>query len=309
MKLITCTLTLLWSLTTASQALVVVGHDPLQHDRFGSGFPSAPVPNTDPSFVGNGYDLSGIGWSPGNIRQSITMISDEYFVRATHFPAEATINFFSPTLYAANPSNPAAAIVSYAVGNNSYMQGGAISPITGEPGDFMIGKLASPLDPAHGIAYYPILGLNDFSDYIGLPMLVYGHGGTISETPGAQTTNHRLGTNTIDGFAVGDLNGNLVADSILLAYDRDLSPVGEASLEGWDSGGPSFVSWFGRLALVGVHSAINDVDGVFTSYDNFIPVYLDQMETAAIEFEVVPEPSRLMLLMVAFISLGWRRRR
>ena len=38
------------------------GYSDADNNRFASGYPNNPVPNTSPSFIGAGYDWSGVGW-------------------------------------------------------------------------------------------------------------------------------------------------------------------------------------------------------------------------------------------------------
>jgi len=298
------TLLALLTVSTAN-GLTIVGYDPATNDRFASGYPSAPVPNTSASFIGAGLDFSGVGWNPLLVTQSFAMISDQYFVFANHYQPGSTMSFLSPTLLAANPGNPAAAVVSATVSatyrtNFVTIIGGQY--FYGEQGDFSIGKLSTPLDHALGISSYPILLLSSLGDYVGLPTLMYGHNGTGSST--------RLGTNTIDGYYNYDLSGNNIIDTNSIYMDYDTGFTGEALLQGGDSGSPTFVNWYGSLALVGTHSATgSDANGVSYSFDNFIPLHLAQMAALGIDFSVVPEPSRVMLLLLGACALLRRRHR
>ena len=79
--------------------------------------------------------------------------------------------------------------------------------------------------------------------------------------------------------------------------------------EGGDSSSPTFIPWHGSLALVGTHSVTGTISGTPYSIDNFIPIYLDQMDTFGIEFSVVPEPSRFLLLLLGACALLRRRHR
>lgn len=279
--------------------VTIIGHNSAQFDRFSSGYSSAPVPNASPLFIGASYDLSGVGWSDANPMQSITMINDQYFMGAAHFMPSpgSTIKFYSPAL---------AAVVSYTV-DNFLFQAGPIPTLTFAQGDLAIRRLTTVINPAHGIASYPILDLASTNDYLGLPLLVYGHGGAVTNSP-------RLGTNTLNGFYTIDLNNNTIDDSFDFSYDYNTvtGPVGETYLQGGDSGSPTFASWNGQLALVGTHSAIgkiNDDDPYFSSFDNFAAIYLDQIAAANISFTSVPEPSRTLLLLIALCSLVFIRRR
>ena len=218
------------------------------------------------------------------------MISDQYFVYANHYAPGSSSSFYSPI---------SSSVVTYSVSASSFEP---VSPITGKPSDLRIGKLATPLNSTDGIAHYAILDLNSYADYLNLPVLIYGHGPTTTDSP-------RIGVNKIDSFYSVDLNNDGFDDSIDFGYKSYGGATGEAMLEGGDSGSPSFVAWFGQLALVGTHSAIGSVDSVDYSFDNFIPSYLDQIISAGIDFETVPEPSRMLLMVIGLVPMIWNRQR
>ena len=96
---------------TMASALTIVGYDSATNDRFSSGYPGNPVVNSSVSFLGAGYDLSGVGWNPANVTQSFAMISDQYFVYSNHYGPGSTLDFYSPTQ---------GTVVSYAVSATSY---------------------------------------------------------------------------------------------------------------------------------------------------------------------------------------------
>ena len=298
MSLRATSLALMLACATA-QALTVVGYNAAVNNRFASGYPTAPVPNSSGSFIGAGMDWSGVGWDAGLSTRSVTMISDQYFVFAAHYAPGSTIKFLSPTLLAANPGNPAAAVVSYTVQSRTQL----VSPISGMAGDFSIGKLTTPLNPAHGIAQYPILELDSLSAYIDLPVLMYGHNDL--------TTNSTIiGANTISAFYHYNLHGgDSLDDTFAAGYSFQPASPGDSQFEGGDSGSPTFAFYQGRLALVGTHSAITTISGTQWSFDNFIPVYLDQLSLLNVAFTTVPEPSRMVLLMLGVLSVMRRRSR
>jgi hypothetical protein len=287
-------------LTCASaQALTIVGYDANTNNRFASGYPTAPVPNSSLSFLGAGMDWSGVGWDAGLSTRSVTMISDQHFVFAAHYAPSTTIRFLSPTLLAANPGNPAAAIVSYTVQSTTQL----VSPISGMPGDFSIGKLTTPLNAGHGIATYPVLAFDSLTDYVGLQVLMYGHND-------ATTNSTIIGTNTINSFFHYNLHGgDGINDTFAAGYTFEPASPGDSQFEGGDSGSPTFAFYQGRLALVGTHSAIANISGTQWSFDNFIPVYLDQLQALNVAFTTVPEPSRMLLMIVGGLWVLRRRRR
>jgi hypothetical protein len=279
---IIATLGFVTGLASAVHAITIQGYSALQHDRFASGWATTPVPNTSTSFVGSGYDWSGVGWDATTLNRNIAMISPQYFVFAHHYQPGGTINFYSPA---------SSSVVSYSwtpvTGTTRFRFD---HPTTGQAGDFAIGKLATPLNPAHGIAYYPILDLPTLASYVGLPLFSYGFGGT---------SGPRIGTDTIDGFANLDLyappstspvpGGDGTADTFTV-YHTDKGNPGNTRYQVGDSSGPLFVPWNGSLAIVGTHSAIGtDTSGTFYNFDNFIPAYLNRMTELGITFTTVPE--------------------
>ncbi|MEM6884924.1 MAG: hypothetical protein AAF571_07815 [Verrucomicrobiota bacterium] len=72
--------------TSASYSSVV-------NDRFLSGYPSAPVRNTNGSFIGLGYEWSGVTWQPETTTspfnpgasKSFGLISPKHHLIARHF--------------------------------------------------------------------------------------------------------------------------------------------------------------------------------------------------------------------------------
>jgi hypothetical protein len=271
----------------AAQALTIVDYDPATHDRFASGYAGSPVANTSVSFLGNGYDLSGVGWNPDLTTQSFAMISDQYFVYSNHYAPGTTMSFLSPTL---------GTVVSYGVSATTYH-----FTFNGEVSDFAIGKLDTALDPTLGITSYAILDLNLPSDYMGLTALIYGHG----------ANGPRLGANTVDLLAPYTFPGGTATNSYGIGYSFNPALPGDSLFEAGDSSGPTFIPWFGTLALVGTHSVTGTIDPDPTEYsvDNLIAAYTDQMTSQGIDFASVPEPSRWLLLLTGACALLCRRHR
>ncbi|MGV3664430.1 MAG: PEP-CTERM sorting domain-containing protein [Prosthecobacter sp.] len=267
---------------TAASALTIVGHDPAVNNRFDSGYPTTPVENTSLAFLGNGFDLSGVGWSSTDSTRSFAMISDQYFVYAAHHAPTGTMNFL----------NSSGQVVSYTV------SGGYQFTYNGQVSDFAVGMLSTPLNPADGIATYPILDLTQATDYLGLDVLIYGHG---SGGP-------RLGANVADvvlPYALFSSQNNNYG----IGYSYNSSQAGDSVFEGGDSSSPTFVNWYGQLALVGVHSAVGTIGPTTYSIDNLIAAYTDQMTAQSIGFTAVPEPARGLLMLLGACALLRRRQR
>ncbi|WP_395746371.1 PEP-CTERM sorting domain-containing protein [Prosthecobacter sp.] len=277
--------TLLLLSAPAARALTIVGYDAATNDRFSSGYPDSPVVNGSASFLGAGYDLSGVGWNPANVTQSFAMISDQYFVYSGHYGPGSTMDFYSPAL---------GTVVSYGVSATSYH-----FTYNGQTSDFSVGMLTSAIDPADGIASYPVLDLPTIQDYLGLPVLLYGHGGG----------SPRLGANVVDAYGAYDLSGDTIADNYGIGYSYHSNQQGDSMFEGGDSSSPTFVPWHGSLALLGTHSGTTTIGGVPYSIDTFMPLYLDDMTADGIDFSAVPEPSRALLLLLGACTLLRRRHR
>lgn len=291
-------------LPQVADALIINGENAEDNYRFESGYPGTPVPNTSPNFVAAGYDLSGVGWGTNSF-QSFTMISDQYFVFATHHPPpNSSIFFYSPA------DN---AVVSYTIDTTFSL---ALEYPLQAPGnhlksDLSIGRLTTTIDPADDIAFYPILDLPTSGDYLGQDLLVYGWSAAV----GTGVIEGLGGVNlywdaTTPGIASDDVlntvtNFDALNDTFVMSYTQGAG-AGEALLQGGDSGSPSFVVWNGSLALVGVHSAVSGS----TNYDVFIPAYLTQLSDEGIPISTVPEPTTLLLLGCAgFVTLAARRGR
>jgi len=273
------------------QALVILGYDADRHDRFESGWSAAPVPNSSANFIGKDYDWSGVGWEKNAPNRIVAMISSQHFVYATHVTLLGTLSFYSPAL---------GSVVDYTWSDVRTVLN---DPWTGEASDFAIGELDEPLDPAHGIATYPIFDLGlDTDNYVGLSLFTYGRA--------SGATRPCIGIDTAAGFRHWDLSENGTEDTYTIYHTY---PNGNDStyFTSGDSGGPLFVSHQGQLAILGTHSYVEEETGIWSSYDNFIPVYLDQMRDEDIPFTTVPEPEAtavVVLLAAAVTRLATRRR-
>lgn len=278
-------------------ALIIDGlPDPVFNERFTAGFPGAPVANASPGFLGAGLDFSGVGWLTGNAQFGLTLISAQHFVITTHTkPAPgSSVSFL----------NQAGVVKTYSVAS-TYV----VTHATGVNTDITIGRLAAPIAAEDLITSYPILGLDSFTAYLDLPLLVYGRNG-------------RVGQNTLDAFYLADMlpfatpnnpnGGDGTADSVL--FSTDLDPVaGQSQGELGDSGSPTFYVAGNTLALVGIHSAINTLPALDLTYDSFIPSYAEQIDgRLALDgyaLQQIPEPATAAAMFgLAALAVSLRRR-
>jgi hypothetical protein len=268
-------------------AMVVVDYDADLHDRF----------NNSGSFIGADFDWSGVGQTDSG--RWVTMISDQYFVSATHYtPANGqTVRFYH--------SNDGAGGFEDLIVDDTFGM-----PLMTAQGvsDIWIGRLTGPISNA--VTFY------DIFDVGGAPESLEGVSiWNVGASGGTTFASFRVGTNVYDltplvnpyDLGVDERSVSVVNGwSATLTYN-EASP-NDTYYQGGDSGAPSFVVVDGVLQLVGVHSATADAppvglsDGDF-SLDSLLSPYREEI-TALLT--PVPEPGSLALILVAGMAL-WRR--
>ena len=235
-------------------ALDVTGYSPTVNDRFTGGFPTNPVPNTDPSFVGAGYDWSGVGWSTtiyaASSYKGLGLLSPLHFLTAQHYEngglltQGVTVRGKDGTL--ASGTNTGIDNLGYGI---VVTNGGVTAP------DLAIGTLAAQITAPSNMARNAVLDLNSssasptYANYTGLSALVYGRGAVTNGSPRA-------------GTAIIDMAGTATADpksSIALTLRSGTPSV--QLVEG-DSGSPFLVGWTNpnggeELTVIGLNSAVS----------------------------------------------------
>jgi len=225
-----------------TDALQVVNYIPSHSDRFSSGYPASPVANTDPAFLGRGYDFSGVGWLAGSENRSYALLSPRHYLYSSHYPAGVgtTIQF--------SPADRQ--VKGYVVGEQS----GWIL------GDFAVGTFAAPIPAADNVHPSTILFKGySFASYAGSSLLLYGHPA-------------RVGTNRM-GAAVVQFPGDT---GTYYDYKYDATPD-QGQLISGDSGSPTFIVGVtpGVMYLSGAHYAnYNDGSG---GVDTMLPLMLNTL--------------------------------
>ena len=254
-RLIVCVLLYGCLIALPVRGLVIRGYDPARHERFVSGFPGSPVVNNN--FHAAFYDFSGVGWHSADPNLGCTLISPSHFVGANHVKPGigATVTFYARD----------GVLRSFTVANQYNVTNAA-----GENTDLFIGELNRPVTPCDNITFYPILNLASEGAYVGKDLLVYGKTG-------------RVGKATISAFQDfgGDpLTGGAGVNSTRVysfIYVNAFGSPDDCHAEGGDSGSPSFVGMDGELFVVGVRGAIITTGLGVTTFDTFVPHYLDQI--------------------------------
>jgi hypothetical protein len=305
----------LLAVTAPAPAGVIVGYDPASpashatYDRFVSGFPTAPVANQSPLFVGAGVGLTGVGWRTDAPQFGVTLITPQHFLAAAHVGVGGRVSF----------TNGAGAVFAFDVSSTTRLPtmftgpGGETQTL---PSDLLLGTLTSPVPAGTGIRPVPIAGVSA-AGVIDSALLVYGQNTAYSPEPG--NPNPHLGTNVADGVTLASFDGFASEATQVLLYDYTPGAPGEIYLIGGDSGSPAFVRVGGQLALVGVHYGVTnpttDPRPGDVSASTFVPAYIEELRraTAGSGFSItvleVPEPGTLGVALALAVTLRLTRAR
>ena len=131
-------------------ALDITGYDATTNDRFASGFPTVPVNNSSPTFVGADYDWSGVGWSTTTAAASsykgFGFLSPQHYLVARHYGGSTAVRLLESD----------GTVVEGTQQSVSNLGFGA--PLNGNP-DLSIGTLTAPLSTMAHVARYAVLDL------------------------------------------------------------------------------------------------------------------------------------------------------
>jgi hypothetical protein len=237
-----------------ARALDVVGYTSAANDRFASGFPTAPVPNTSGSFIGLDYDWSGVGWSGADGTKGFGFVSPRHYLVATHYGGAATIRLRSSDGTLLTGTQQGVAQTGFG------LTSGALLP---NP-DLSLGTLTAPLADFRNVARYAVLDLNassstdSLANYTNQPLIVYGRGVNGSSSP-------RVANSSIDSASStayqNPNNGYMITKTTTY------------TLQGGDSGSPAFITWTNpnggsELTIIGNNAAVDTTNG--NNLQNFI---------------------------------------
>ena len=234
-------------------ALDVTGYAPTVNDRFSSGFPLAPVPNTSGSFVGQAYDWSGVAWSTtiyaASSYKGFAMLSPRHFLTAQHYENGGLLTS------AVRLRTNAGTIVSQ---TNQGIDNLGYGPVFTNQGvtapDLALGTLAASIAAPSAVARYGVLDLypssssTQYSLYNNLPVVAYGRGATTNGSPRAAAT-----TVNQTGFIT------TATQTVILTLTTG---AGSVQLVEGDSGSPLLTGWTNpnggqELAVLGLNSAVD----------------------------------------------------
>jgi len=234
MKLTGAVFGMLIVLSESVCGISITGYTAANNNRFSSGFPSSPNPNTSVNFVGADYDWSGVAWSTttflsGNWYKGFSMLSPKHFLSAQHFEygserttgvrildKNGTVRTESSS---SSPSNLGYGISLTRFSNTNY--------------DLAISELDGPIAPPGTFARYAVLDLhnssasNTFSNYDSIGVLLYGRSSSTNGSP-------RVAESTIKDAGIVNSDAN----QTVFLTDRT-----EVRLESGDSGSRAFHGW------------------------------------------------------------------
>jgi hypothetical protein len=288
-----------------------------------SGYPTAPVPNTSPSFIGLPYDLSGIGWRDSVPNESISLVSPRHFIGDFHvgYQVGEKLDFFDPVANVVRQYTvQKLQRMNTTVGAQTLPSDVVLGTITADP----TGATSVPIPASDHINFFPVVTAAG----VGSPMLNYGQ----NPAYGAGNLTH-LGRNNITAIDTVTLTPNSPPNppqdlTMSATYDWTPSNPGEFYLIGLDSGGPSFIP-FGsnQIALLGGHLGVsnpttNPQPGDL-SVDTYLPFYIAQIDSFmaqdtdathpngySLTLAAVPEPGTFALVgLAAAAFVAVRRRR
>ncbi len=264
------------------------------YDRFIVGtYPGTPIAN--PTFIGASLNLSAIGWDAAAPTRSITLVSPQYFLGASHFlPAAGSMLRFFGT----DQSLYSATVDSYTTLTYTGSSGAQASDLTLGRLSFALSAAVTPMP-----IFYPgptdVSNPASFNQYAGVTLLNYGF-------------TARMGVNAIDGFTEYGFGGP--KSNIGLVYSQGAG-AGETLLESGDSGSPTLGFLNGSYGLIGTHSGVDTAHAIsvdafvgYTPYVNQINAILAN-DGQALTFAGVPEPTMIFLGLALLGMCGAQRTR
>ena len=278
LALLAASAALLAMLATPAAALTINGYSTADNSRFVSGYPNAPVSNTSSSFLGAGYDWSGVGWLSANSNECFALLGPDTILIANHYKPvlPSTVQFFS------TDGQLKAYTVVDEPGKHDY-------PWTN---DLIVGTLASPIPASDNVNYYSILfqGYNANS-YVNDNLLLYGSGDSVGWNQLAAA-----------GKLLYGANGPYGSDSSnYLKYEYDPLTPNRAVVQRGDSGSPTFIATGvkGQMYLAGGHFLLytDNYGNSSAGVDSFTSMSLptldsDMGQTGFLPYVVTPVTAR-----------------
>jgi fibronectin-binding autotransporter adhesin len=252
LSLLPSILVVLWPAPAA--AIQINDFSSAVNSRFDSGYPNGPlVANTSPSFMGLGYDWSGVGWNQNGGTQSFALITPRQMLIANHYTPGIGqgIQFV----------NASGQVTTVTVQSQPGTHAGAP--------DMATAQFSNPIPQSAGITAYSILfqGYNT-SKYVGDNLLTYGQMAAIGWN---QINTVNTGTNLGFPPPYGP------DPAYYMEYLYDTTTPNRSQLQSGDSGSPSFITTGtpGVMYLAGAHYLTSTG---YCGIDTFLPMSLPALD-------------------------------
>jgi len=255
-------------------AITITAYSDSVNDRFSSGFPLAPIANGDLSFIGNGLDFSGVGWSttiPGGILNNsykgLGMLSPIHFLTAQHFEYPQVANQDTRGIRIRQQDGTIS--TANGVGSiNNLALGWRVDNSGNVDYDLAVGTLNETVATPNTFSRLAVLDLYDSSSddsnsnaqakYNGLSVLLYGRGGSANQSP-------RLAQTTV--FNIFDNGGDTDQRALQISQNDAAFVVG-------DSASPVLNTWenpegTNELTVLGVNSIFGNIGSTTYNFSSF----------------------------------------
>jgi autotransporter-associated beta strand protein len=255
-------------------AITITAYSDTVNDRFSSGFPLAPIANADGSFIGNGLDFSGVGWSttiPGGISNNsykgLGMLSPIHFLTAQHFEYPQVANQDTRGIRIRQQDGTISTANGVSLINNLDF-GWYVDNNGNADHDLAVGTLSETVATPNTFSRLAVLDLYDSSSddsksnaqakYNGLSVFLYGRGGSANESP-------RLAQTTI--FNIFDNGGDTDQRALQISQNDAAFVLG-------DSASPVLNTWenpegTNELTVLGVNSVYGNIGSTTYNFSSF----------------------------------------
>jgi len=269
-------------------------------------FNSTPARNTfsrtNLSFLGAGYDWSGVGFAG---TRGVVMISPEHFFTAAHFNigAGSTVNYVNRDGVALTRT-----ISSYTTLTTTYVHPTFGTQTRGS--DLTIGRLNAPLTAGDKITITPIPVAPSLTNFVGKEIVAFA--------------NNSVGRNIIDDVGLTNFSGNINLNTngdATYAYAYEYNPAtgfnpDEFGGRPGDSGSPTVMFINGKVAALGSKMGVTSLTDIpYYTIDQFLTFYIPQLNTLfasqggySVQTIALPIPEPATLLAFVAMSMLIRRR-
>ena len=225
------------SIGSMASALTINGFTAAANNRWAA-TPTDPLsgpftPNTNPSFVGLNYDLSGVGWQSSSTNYkdlSVTLVSPMHFAAGKH----VLFTYTNQTYTFANSTN---ILVSRSIGS-TFNYADIVNP--GFFPEVRVVRLDASFAPSDQVAIYRMLDVGLTTNILGYPAVLIGQDGS------SGNYQRRVGLSTVLSLPP---EGN---EMIYFNRHSTVTNYATAYVTG-DSGSPSFIVHEGKLHFAGCH--------------------------------------------------------